>query len=119
MSFARLSGILFLASIVWIFSPPDGTSAYAFTASIAASVFCIGVLAVLFRRKAFSEGGAGAAVAAFVWFLLGMLYLKFLSPPSDIGGALLAGLGIIAMLGVAVWMIVDKDLSAGPTKDRT
>jgi hypothetical protein len=118
MTFARISGILFLASTVWIFSPPDGTSVYAFTASIAASVFCMGVLVILSGKEAFSERRAGAAAAAFVWFLLGMVYLKFLSPPSDIGGALLAGLGIIAMIVVAVWMIVDEDLAAGPTNDR-
>jgi hypothetical protein len=110
MTFARVSGILFLASIVWMFSRSP-TPASKDAASIAAALFCIVVLAFLHRKGVVSDGRAGLAVAAFVWFAVGILYLRFLSPPTDIGGVGLALLGMIAMVAVAVWMIMDKNLT--------
>lgn len=115
MTFARVSGILFIASMVWMFSG-ERMPAFADAASIAAAFLCILVLAIVHRRGNVSEGRAGLAVAAFVWFTVGTLYLRYLSPPTDIGGAFLALLGICAMVLVALWMLVDSSLKARRSK---
>jgi hypothetical protein len=112
MTLARTSGVLFLASIVWMFSSSDGPRPYADLASIVAALLCLAVLAFLHRTKIISGLQAGLAIAAAVWFVLGILYLRYLSPPSDIGGAGLALLGMIAMVVVAMWMTVDVRLTA-------